>query len=527
MRTPLALLILLGVSTAHAQEPKPIVVPEIHPTVIGGSINEISQQPPDMTLVPRAEGARAGRIWVRNIEHSLLIFGEVEGGEPDFPRNKNFLLSKDHIEVWLAAGDDPDMPDIGWGNQFGETLLPKGDDPCSEYVKQAGTRMNQPAGAEAKCREWLATQQHYRPFFSRLFIRQWLLTPDYAVESFAMPAYEEITAKFASDLPRYREEVPEILKPHGVPQIWVVPKFKGGYTFQILIPYSFFPPLPELELRNLRLLVDVFSPAPAGKKTGPYSTSSPARVWGKPATFNSLRLDPPRVFHLTPCDMPLKGADAYRDVQDAWFIPKAGQSWEYESNAFLVVNGSGGYRYEPEGRSPVVRPLHFFWRNVSPGEWVCGPQLTYRKDGKSTAFDQTIAEEGFETRRAADGDLLIKIGPRVYYSEFGSGQCGACPRTSLLILGLTKEREIYTLLELGDMVTAGPDSPQAEDFALSPDWSQITQYDQAQDDEGGNPGEWSSKTWCLQGPRYKECGSAEGVQPPNPPVLKELRSGSN
>jgi len=83
---------------------------------------------------------------------------------------------------------------------------------------------------------------------------------------------------------------------------------------------------------------------------------------------------------MTPCDLPLQGTDINGNVRDAWFIPQKEQQGEYESDAFLIVNGAGGYRYQPEGSSPVIRPVHDFWISVSPGEWICGPQLTHKKD---------------------------------------------------------------------------------------------------------------------------------------------------
>jgi len=524
MRLSFAIVVFLACPAVDAQLAKPVIVPETHPTVLRGSIGEYLQSPPDLRLAPHGEGGRTGRLWLRNIGQGLLIIGDVEGGTPDFPHNKNFLLAKDHIEVWLAADSDADLPEIGWGNQFEETVLPKGPDSCADYVTNPSRAADEVKKAENECREWAKTQQRYRPYFRRLFTRQWLLTPDYAIESFATPAYNEITEKFASDLARNAAEVPSALKPQGAPKIWLQPSPKG-YTFQILIPYVFFPPVPATEVRDLRLLVDVFSPAAAGKKTGPYSTSSPLRAWGKPESFNTLRLDPPRAFHLTPCDMPLEGADAYREVKDAWFIPKSAQEWEYESDAFLVVNGSGGYRYEPEGLSPVIRPLHFFWRNASPGEWVCGPQLTYKNGKKTETFEETIAEEGLDTRRAANGDLLVKTGPRVYYSEFGSGQCGACPRTELRIFGLTRDMKIFKALELGGIVEPGTGSPQSQDFEISADWSEIKEYDQNPDEEDGTPGSWSSTAWCLRDSGYEVCGKKDDVQPPDPPLLKELRTG--
>ena len=256
---------------------------------------------------------------------------------------------------------------------------------------------------------------------------------------------------------------------------------------------------------------------------GTFSTSSPARVWGNPGTFNRVHFNPPRVFRMTPCDLPLQGTDIYGNVRDAWFMPQAKQEGEYESDAFLIVNSAAGYRYQPEGLSPVIRPVHDFWISVSPGEWICGPQLTHKKDNLRVAFKQRIAEEGLAAHRLPNGDLLVKEGPLVGYSEFGSGQCSTCPWTDLTIYHLTSDNKINEALKLGDVIAGLGPGPQAQDFAISPDWSQIAQYDQDSDNEKGNPGSWSSTTYCLKDSHYEECGKKNAVVPPNPPNLKELR----
>jgi len=140
-------------------------------------------------------------------------------------------------------------------------------------------------------------------------VRQYLVTPDYAVESFAMPGYDEIITHFASDRPD-NEEIPALLKPHSHLQMWPGPgKDRVGYSFEVMIPFIDFPPSSATELGDLRLLVDVFNAPQPGKKVGAYSTSSPSRVYGKPETFNLLHFDPTQHFHLTPCDLPLGGPD--------------------------------------------------------------------------------------------------------------------------------------------------------------------------------------------------------------------------
>ena len=297
---------------------------------------------------------------------------------------------------------------------------------------------------------------------------------------------------------------------------------RPAYTFQIEIPYVAFPPLPTLELRDLRLMVDVFSPAPPGKKMGAFSTSSPIRVYGKPETFNWIRLEPARSFQMTPCDIGLTGTDKYRDDHPAWFIPQVDESLGWQSDAFILVNESHGYAYDPDGLSPVVRPIHNFWHGIGPGEWICGPELSYRESGTFQQLGQTVGEEGFDAKRAPDGTLLIKSGPRVYGSEFGSGQCGACPRVDMRMFSVDKDLNLHLALDLGGIVDNG--TGQSEDFSLSDDWLKVSKFEQDPANDKGEPGPWSSTTWCLEGREYRKCGKKQNVEPPNPPLLKELRN---
>jgi hypothetical protein len=526
MRPIRTILLLLVCARLFGQE-KPISVPQMQLNVLEGSIAAFRSMPPDVTLIPHREGARNGHLWIRNVGFALIIAGEVDGDAPDFPKNQNWILSKDHVEVWLAASTDVPMPVIGWGNQFDQNEFPKGQDSCADFGKGDRGAPDSLEVRQKKCREWVATQQRYRPVFKRLFVRQWLLTDYYSVESYATPAFEAITRDFASDQPYYSEEVPAMLKPQGKPQMWTrrAPFVNGkssGYTFQIEIPYTSFPPLPTLELRDLRLMVDVFSPALAGKKMGPYSTSSPVRVWGKPETFNSIRLDPPRTFQMTPCDIGLTGTDKYRDEHAGWFIPHASEATGWQSDAFVLVNEAHGYAYDPDGLSPVVRQIHNFWHAISTGEWVCGPDLAYRKDATFKQLGTTVGEEGFDAKRMPDGMLLIKSGPRVYGSEFGSGQCGACPRVDMRIFAVDKDLRLFEALDLGGIIDNG--TGQSEDFSLTDDWSKITQFEQETASDPAQSGPWSSTTWCREGAEYAKCGEKHDVQPPDPPLLKELRN---
>jgi hypothetical protein len=506
-----------------AQQVQTITVPEIHTANFSGSIAGFASTRPDVVLTAKEKGARSGRLWIRNAATGLLIAGDVGGGAPDFPRDQNSLAAKDHIEIWLAAGVDPIFPPIGWGNQFGETQLPDGPGSCASPNSEQGNSMFEPTSSKSlrECREWAAKQQTYRRYFRRLFLRHWVLAPGHAVESFATPAYQQISSSFAGLYDgSIDDDSSESLKPRGVPKSWFSASARG-YTFEVLIPYTSFPPLRSLELTDLRLLVDVFSAAGPGKKSGPYSTSSRSRISGNPDTFNHLVLDPPRVFHLTPCDTPLTGRDYYGTGRDAWFIPHSAQSNAFQSDAFLILNEAGGYWFDPKGLSPIAHPVHDFWISAGPNEWVCGPQLSRAKNGHSVTFDERIEHDGLAARHLPSGDLLVKTGPLVdFVSQFGAGQCGNCSYTDLRIFRITPDGKLDVALKLGNTLMSVPPSPVAEDFSISPDWSRITDFQQTANDDG-DPGSWSSTTYCLQDSRYVECGKQDNVTPPNSPLLRQ------
>lgn len=519
------MLLLLG-GTVHSQEqPAAVHVPSSSISQLPIAISNLTSRPADIVLVPRGEGARRGQLWINTAyDHQLYIAGKLDGDQPDFPRTKEQILSKDHVEVWLAATPDVDLPEIGWGNQFDDVTLAEGADSCEEWAKE----MQDAADEKRKCRDWATAQVAYRPYLKRLFVRQWLLTPDYEIESFATPAYEEIQKRFSG----LGDEIPDILNPRGKVRMYFFPE-QSGYSFEISIPFEALPPLPSLNASELYLEVDVVKAAPEGQKLGVYSTSSLKREYGKPETFNVLRLDPPLYFSLTPCALPLAGTDKRGGYHPAWFIPVGGPEPRYQTDTFILVNDPAGYRYEPAGLSPKVRETHYFWQGGGPGEWVCGPHLTYKKGNFSTSYPYTISQEGFEIKRLPGGELLVKTGPRVWYSEFGSGQCGACPRTDLRIFGLTGDMKIREALRLGDTI----DGPRlfSQDFTVSADWSWITEFE-LEGNEEDLPGSWSSTTYCLivdtekdrTGTHvYRPCELGKNVQPPNPAVLKELRDLQN
>jgi hypothetical protein len=459
-------------------------------------------------LIRRTDRARTGRVWIRETGHSIRVIGEVDGAPPVWPNTPAEILSTDHVEVWVASANDVELPPIGWGDQFGMHSLGSDND-CANFTSPHGP--SEDAAAQKSCRDWYRTQEDYRRLFKQLFVRQWLMGGNVVEETFATPAYESITKEYGiKDL--------AALEPRGKVEFHAVTHAgKPGYTFEIDIPYSALPPMNSLEMSQMRFMVDIFSAAPAGRKEGAFSTSSAARAFGKPETFNLLKFEQPHEFQLTPCETKLEGTDAYGQIHPAWFILKQSPQDAYQQDTFLVVNEAHGYQYEPgDTISPTIRNIHFFWRQIAAQEWACGPQLVYRAHGVTHAFDTEVSEEGFDARRAADGRVLIKDGPEVWFSEFGSGQCGACPRMKLSIHALDQDLNLISIFDLFETV-GGPPGPSSGDLVVSPDWTRIVKYEQVTMDDAGS---WTATSYCLGAGVYQPCGIQENVKPPDPPVLR-------
>jgi hypothetical protein len=488
----------------------PIPVSQIDPGTLGQAGFRFADGVPQVVnLIPHGNGARTGHLWIGSSGGSLRIIGEVDGDAPDWPKDANSILSKDHVEVWLTGASDLDLPPIGWGNQFGEDQLDS-DKSCSEIRSSQGPPKD--AAAQEKCSDWFTDQRNYRPYFKRLFVRQWLLANGASVESYATTAYGVVTKEYGIDQLA-------ALKPHGELKFRSVPRAgKQGYIFEIDIPYSSFPPLNTLQLSEMRIMVDVFSAAAPGKKEGAFSTTSAARAFGKPETFNLLRFDQAQIFDVSPCGNKLEGTDAYGNLHPAWFIPKASKDDPYQADAFVIVNEARGYQYEPgDTISPTIRPVHFFWSPIGGENWVCGPQLTYRSGNIIRDYGEEVSPEGFDAKVIADGKVLIKEGPEAWYSEFGSGQCGACPRMRLKILTLDSNLNLILLLDLEKRIGGDPE-PTSGDMTVSADWSEIVEYVQMGFEEDAT---WSSTAYCLKSGRYTECGRKKDVKPPDPPVIRQ------
>lgn len=510
---------------AFAQD-KPIVVIHSGPDVADGSFVSFAQGTPTFKLSPQGPGARDGSIWVSSSPTGLLIEGAIDGPKPMWPTTPEEMLSKDHVEVWLAAEPEVRLPSIGWVGRSGPENLDDEDD-CNQEsdVKKI------PA-----CKNWFKEQLAYRAQFKRLFARQWLLagSPDgdgdyyslHETETYANSAMRKIESTLVSS-----QYSPTALTPVAKDSVRMIVLSSGKnrptYGFQIIIPYSAFPPVPSLEIGNLWLMVDVFSPAQNGKKMGTFSTTAPHRRWGDPSTFNHAQIEHPLQVKLSPCAYPLSRKDAMGTEQPSYVYPipiAATRNDPVILDQIVYLANGIAPSYEEAGVSPWAEKQPFFSARTDDGGFICGPKLAYVKGRISVRTDDVthiIDPEGFNTRKLADGWTLVKSGPRVGHNEFGwGGTCGSCPYAELGVYAISPEGKVETAITFDHRVG---DEIAAEDIDFSTDWGHVTDYTKPLNPDDDGELVWSAETFCLKGHAYEACGKKKNIVPPDPPILKELR----
>ncbi|MFZ2021474.1 MAG: hypothetical protein WBA18_16470 [Terracidiphilus sp.] len=538
MRRSLTLLLVLMPLFLSAQTAPTIAVQSGVPQF------PIHSLPATMVLIPKAPGAHPGKIWVRSSDQGLSIWGQVQVPDNDlrWPTQKSEMLKSDHVEIWLSASPDVQMPPVGYGNQFGEIDLKNAAD-C-EPLENGGGPGDPRMPKLEDCRRWYNEQLEYRKQFERLFTRQWLAagndfssptTPSKSFfEDFATGAWANLEASLFDD------DLPKPLKPQSD---GVVAEFNTdfgkqttlktaggqsyqqgiitGYSFHFFIPFTAFPPAQQLRLRDLYLMVDVFSAAPEGKKMGAMSTTSAERLWGKPKSFNHVVLDAPRDYEISPCNTRGVEEDMYGVAHRAWYFPLAGEGPLYLRTDYDIENPAGGYMYDPAGVSPIFKATEHFWKVEADGSAVCGPKLEYRKGAVTKTSEFYVAKEYFETQTLPDGWMLVRSGPDMStQSPFGSGACGACPVVDFHVYSISPKGEIARALDISDEFSGYEDQPSDGDFAIAPDWRKVTYYRDVvtylDDGKGGQRDDWSSMSYCLEGHAYRKCSEAKNVSPPDP-----------
>ena len=527
---------LLFFSPLGFAQTAPIAIPE-------GIPRDIYTQPPQLELIAKGAGAHPGKVWVRSTDDGLHVYLKVEtaGAQLHWPFEKADMLASDHVEIWLSTSTKVEMPPIGYGNQFGPNELKSADD-CKALENDQGPGTPRTPRVD-DCDRWFNNQVLYRKQLERLFVRQWLAAnTSYGgavhsfFEDFASSAWANLNAWF------FRDELPDALEPknskdmkaefgldfdHLPPNPTPEQRQKKpdliGYGLDFFIPWSAFPPTSEFDLRDLWLMVDVFSAAPEGKKMGPYSTTAPGRVWGMPASFNHMVLASPRTHVLSDCHVPGTESDVYDEKHAAWYFPLIGNPPFVVNDDVSLQNAAQGYLYDPQGASPIAETAKHFSKALPDGGFICGPNLAYRGKGGSGTSKFEIDGKNLAVHRLPDGWLLVRSGPTatIQNEHFGSGMCGACDAAKTAIYAVSPSGEISPALELFEVFSGMQDSATGVDFAFSDDWKTVTNFLEMQDDQNDPPKTHTeSITYCLSGHKYDKCGEAKNAKMPNPPKFK-------
>ena len=262
-----------------------------------GQIAEWIALPPTLTLEPSGADARHGAVWIRQVSEGLLIAGRVEGPPPDFAATAAELPRKDHVDIWLAPPAAPELPPIAYGEQSQEV-------PTLESC-----------GGDQKCRAWFQSVVEHRRLLSQTLLRRYSLAPAVAVETFGTAAYHQLLDHTDKT---YRDDL-KALAPAGAASFRSATA-ASGYTFEALVPWDGFPAWASLEVKDLRLVVEVYS---AGEpETQPYATTSSGRRMGDASSFHLAVLEQGRRYRLTACDYPLEGRNNYGETGPALFLPQ-------------------------------------------------------------------------------------------------------------------------------------------------------------------------------------------------------------
>ncbi|MCG8469159.1 MAG: hypothetical protein MJB57_13295 [Gemmatimonadetes bacterium] len=488
-------------------------LPYIDDFIYDGRVAEWRARPVDRVF-EREPGRPQALVWVGQVDGGLAVAAELRGLADETPA----------LAVSVAGAAPPALPPLGWGHQFGfETLADSV--PCAPEDLPFG---------EDECRVWVDRQLEHREQIRPLFERTW----EIPLSGPATPREIRATEAFAA-LP---DPTPVgALEPIGLPRALSRPLAGApdGYGVEVLIPWSVFPPVPAPDLEAVRIAV-AWADESSGDVEGagaiePFETTS-----GRP-------LARPLRHRVTPCEIglvavPLAGVDGTAPRRmSPHGLPLMIPDETGDLRRLIVIdNHASGYQYTPapETLSPQAFETAFDVLDVGRGERLCAPVLALADaSGRVSPLDWTHTGEerapqpvglgDLEVRRRPDGGLFILDGPKTWWSYYGSGQCGACPRVGIRVLHIDpSDGEIHAAFRYTNVA-----EPGARDFEIevAPDWSEIAIFESLVTDWSADPVTpvWRVERHCLVEtgrPAYESCGATDDV--PAPPVRLRARYGN-
>jgi len=461
---------------------------------LDGEIGEWRELPVRYGAVELGARGEDLRVWVGQVDGGVAVAGEASAAR--FDPAVGF-----GIGFWLADAEPPEFPPVGWGHQFGYEELAAVEE-CAGHEE---------GWEDGSCRQWFHAQVEYRRELARLFVRRWQTDAWHVRETFASPAWSALDSLTRDRL--------RALQPHGEPSF--EHRTENRQTeFELFVPWAAFPPLAPFTIDRLRIGVDL-----------------PPEWADDVPSLDLVSLALPRQYHLTACELGERAAIIRPSATSAFRVPSAAsvtlfRPTDDQDLKELVVldNEAGGYLYTPDSTiaSPVAFAAKFYARDLEDGGTLCGPVLAYRNDAVRTrpaleqlvwaglsadGADPVFAEHQLDVRRLPDGNLLVKEGPWIWFSYYGSGQCGACPRVTVGIDHIdTRTGKITPALQH----TAVAEHYDTE-MTVTPDWREVTVYESEHDYElETETVSWTATTYCYQpvDRRYDVCAVESPISVP-------------
>lgn len=440
--------------------------------VLDGSVGEWEGVPPGHKTY---EGGITGSVdlWTGVTGQGLVIAGRIGIHPWKFELKRESIESGGPLDIRLSVVDPFELPKL----EFDE-------DSCRIMADGKADR-------QSACLQWVKDQLAYRELLQRQFVRFWRVAPDGAEEGYALPAYDRLSEqqRKALGFPR----------PAGLPVRLFRTASDGSPTFELLIPWEMFPPANRLSLDRIKLELDL-------EPDGGVGDIPSAAALGR---FGGISVTPPISTRITTCSQPLPAFAFY-------FLSRSREidtTFRFDDHL-----NSGEWVWVPfpppvEDLSPIIRYEKSFTQSVGPGEFLCGPYLSYRRGAISKNFPMWIAAPVSELQplpvlRSADGIRLIRSGPS---SSLWGGRHGSYQTFRTTILALTPSLQAYQALNL-DTTISGPTGYEVE---ISDDWRTVKEFKQSLE------GKWSSETFCLQGHVYRSCAQDPDSQPPKKRVLTQ------
>ena len=511
----IGLLVVLGPGspgTVGQASPRD-TIPRVADFVLDGELGEWRPRPTDRVL-PATSTTPQALVWIGQVDGGLAVAAEIRAAAAADLENAR-------LSIWLADAEPPALPPIGWGHQFGfETLESEAECEALDWGEEP----------QAFCAEWFRDQVRYRERLMPLFERRW------SVSASAADAPDETLARpaFASLAPETRAKLGP-LEPRGGPEARRRPVAgtPAALGLEVLIPWDAFPPVKALDLAALRVNVGWSSEGEGA------AAALDEEIVPRPLAI-------PLEHRLTPCGYGLRqiaifggpetGVRFPSDRAGLYMIPDGSSNLD---RLIVIDNEAAGYQYEPDSTSvsPVAFEATYSVLDLGGDELLCAPFLAYKRgervsgtveetrSGDESPWRFLIDARHVETRRLADGDWLVKEGPRAWWSYYGSGQCGACPRIGIRVYHVDSETNEVTEA-LGFLQLAG--GVLDVELEVSEDWLEVTAYESVADRELEPPEiHWKATRYCFQDasadqpPRYEICGEEEPV--PEPPRRLRLQ----